>query len=119
MAPTETKRYERRLWEEINRDREEHGKKPFDDDDSTPPEEKERTISTTDPDAGIFHKGDHRQCFAYEAHTACDRHNFILDVEVTAGNIHDSVAFGSLYEQLCKQYPEHKIVVADGAYKTP
>ena len=119
-VPVEAKRYAKELREEINRDREEHDKKPFDDDDdSTPPKEKEITVSTTDPDAGVFHKGEHKKCFAYEAHTACDKHNFILDVEVTAGNVHDSVAFDPLYDQLCEHYPEHKTIVADSAYKTP
>ena len=119
-VPVEAKRYAKELREEINRDRAEHDKKPFDDDDdSTPPKEKEITVSTTDPDAGVFHKGEHKKCFAYEAHTACDKHNFILDVEVTAGNVHDSVAFDPLYDQLCEHYPEHKTVVADSAYKTP
>ena len=40
-------------------------------------------------------------------------------MEVTPGNIHDSVAFEPLYDQICQQYPEHKIIVADSAYKTP
>ena len=76
-------------------------------------------VSTTDPESGVFHKGEHKKCFAYEAHTACDNHNFVLGVHVTPGNIHDSVAFDPLYDELCRDYPEHKIVVADSAYKTP
>ena len=76
-------------------------------------------VSTTDPESGVFHKGEHKKRFAYEAHTACDKHNFILGVHVTPGNVHDSVAFDSLYDELCKYYPEHKTVVADSAYKTP
>ena len=108
------------LFEEVNRDREEHGKKPFSDDSGQkPPEEKETVVSTTDPESGVFHKGEHRKCFAYEVHTACDKHNFILGVQVTPGNIHDSVAFDFLYDELCKHFPEHKTVVADSAYKTP
>lgn len=47
------------------------------------------------------------------------KHNFILGVHVTPGNIHDSVAFDSLYDDVCQHYPEHKIVAADSAYKTP
>lgn len=82
-VPQQAKRYAKELFEEVNRDREEHGKKPFDDDDSKPPQEKEVTVSTTDPDSGVFHKGEHKKCFAYEAHTACDKHNFVLEVEVT------------------------------------
>ena len=68
----------------MNKDREEHGKKPFSDDsDKKPPEEKETVVSTTDPESGVFHKGEHKKCFAYEAHTACDKHNFVVGVHVT------------------------------------
>ena len=76
-------------------------------------------VSTTDPESGVFHKGEHKKCFAYEAHTACDKHNFVVGVHVTPGNIHDSVAFDPLYDEVCQYYPEHKTVVADSAYKTP
>ncbi len=78
--------YDRQLREEINADREKHGKNPFDDkedddqNDGNPPT-KTVTTSTSDPDAGLFHKGEHKKCFAYGAHTVCDRNNFILDVE--------------------------------------
>ena len=119
-VPKQAKRYTKELFEEVNKDREEHGKKPFSDDsDKKPPQEKETVVSTTDPESGVFHKGEHKKCFAYEAHTACDKNNFILGVHVTPGNVHDSVAFDSLYDELCKYYPEHKTVVADSAYKTP
>ena len=53
----------------------------------------EKTVSTTDPDSGMFVKGEHERQFAYEAHTACDSRGFVLGVEVTAGNVHDSVAW--------------------------
>ena len=125
-VPKQTKRYAKDLLKEINTDREAHGKKPFDDDDndsdgSTPSQENEKeiTVSTTDPESGVFCKGEHKTCFAYEAHTACDKNNFILAVEVTPGNIHDSVAFDELYDNICQYYPEHHTVVADSAYKTP
>lgn len=117
-VPIAARRYASELMEEINIDRENHGKKPFDDDPKRP-KEKETSTSATDPDSGMFHKGEHRRCFAYEAHTACDRHNFVLDVEVTPGNIHDSVAFDRIYEKVTKRLPEIETVVADAAYKTP
>lgn len=119
QARTQAKAYAKELREEINADRESHGKKPFDDNDEEPPASKETTVSTTDPDCGVFHKGEHKKCFAYEAHTACDKNNYILDVVVTAGNIHDSVAFDPLYDKIEEHFPEHKAVVADSAYKTP
>ena len=76
-------------------------------------------MSTTDPESGVFHKGEHKRCFAYEAHTVCDKHNFILDTVVTSGNVHDSVAFDELYERVTKRFPEIKIVTMDAGYKTP
>ena len=119
-VPKQAKRYAKELFDEVNKDREEHGKKPFSDDsDKKPPEEKETVVSTTDPESGVFHKGEHKKCFAYEAHTACDKHNFVVGVHVTPGNIHDSAAFDPLYDEVCQYYPEHKTVVADSAYKTP
>lgn len=77
------------------------------------------TESKTDPESGLFQKGEHQKCFAYEAHTACDKHNFILEVEVTAGNVHDSVAFGQVYNKVTERFLEIETVVADAAYKTP
>jgi transposase len=118
-VPEAAKRYSAELLAEVNADREAHGKPPFDNNDGEPPKMKEITQSTTDPESGIFHKGEHKKCFAYEAHTACDKHNFVLAVEVTPGNIHDSVAFDDLYTKVTERYPEIKTVVADAAYKTP
>lgn len=61
-------------------------------------EKKTRTVATsvTDPDCGLFVKGEHERKFAYEAHTACDKNGFILETVVTAGNVDDSVAFDDI-----------------------
>ena len=146
-VPAAAKRYAKELMEEVNADREAHGKKPFaeegEDEDSndSPPappkkkrdntskkklkkrkkEAKKKTVtkSTTDPDCGLFVKGDHKKQLAYEAHTACDIHGYVLDVEVTPGNIHDSVAFDDVYDAVTEKFPQVKTVVADSAYKTP
>ncbi len=146
-VPVAAKRYAKELMEEVNTDREAHGKKPFADDgededsnDSppTPPkkkrdntskkklkkqkkEAKKKTVtkSTTDPDCGLFVKGDHKKQLAYEAHTACDIHGYVLGVEVTPGNVHDSVAFDDVYDAVTEKFPQVKTVVADSAYKTP
>lgn len=112
--------YEQQLLEEINADREKQGKKPFDG--NTPKDgvkTQKKTVSTTDPDSGIFRKGEHKMCFAYGAHTACDKHNFVLGVEVSAGNVHDSVMFDPLYEQVTAAYPQAKVIVMDAGYRTP
>ena len=63
--------YAEQLREEVNAEREKLGKKTIedeDDDDSTPGGGTvERTVSTTDPESGMFVKGDHERQFAYEA----------------------------------------------------
>ena len=120
--PQAAKRYEEELRREISEDRAKHGKKPidFDDDDKnggTPV--KEVTQSVTDPESGVFHKGEHKKCFAYEAHTACDKHGFILGTVVTPGNVHDSVAFDDVYDSVTERFPEIQVIAADSAYKTP
>ena len=77
------------------------------------------TKSTTDPDCGLFVKGDHKRQFAYEAHTACDKNGFVLETVVTPGNVHDSVAFEEVYDKVTENFPQVEAVVADAAYKTP
>ena len=122
--PVAAKRYQEQLDEEIEADRAAHGKKPLkkdDDDDglSAPGKQKIVAESTTDPESGVFHKGEHKKCFAYEAHTACDRRGYILETEITPGNVHDSVAFDTVFERLKAHYPEVQFVTADAGYKTP
>ena len=118
--------YSGQLRREVNAEREKLGKKPIEDDeddqDPTPPSgggTTEKTVSVTDPDSGMFVKGEHERQFAYEAHTVCDRRGFVLGVEVTAGNVHDSVAFDGLYDRVTEYFPEVEAVVADAGYKTP
>ena len=120
-VPAAVKAYEEQLHKEINEDREEHGKPPFDDEDDSKRdgEQREITVSTTDPESGLFHKGEHQKCFAYSAHTVCDKNNFVLEVEVTPGNIHDSMVFDTVYDKVTSRFPEVEVVTADAGYKTP
>ena len=110
---------------EINEDREKNGKKPFrdkdDDGDGTDDagEQREVIVSTTDPESGLFHKGEHKTEFAYTTHVACDKNNFILGLEVTPGNVHDSLVFDQVYDQVVERFPEVDTVVVDVGYKTP
>jgi transposase len=122
IVELQAKQYQQQLEEEINHDRDAHGKKPLkdpDDDLPKPPETKSIKQSTTDPQSGLFHKGEHEKCFAYVSNTACDRHNFILDFEIGAGNIHDSRMFDGLYDKLLHQFPEINVIAVDAGYKTP
>ena len=115
--PRAAKIYEEQLLKEINEDREKHGKKPFDG--PKPPEKKIVNESATDPDSGVFHKGEHKKCLAYTAQTACDEHGYVVDVTVNQGNVHDSIAFDGLYDRMTEKRPEIKAVVMDAGFKTP
>ena len=127
------------LREEINADLAAHGKNPLkdkcfseqelsdDNDDDTPgsgatpsrssSDVKEKKVSTTDPESGWFHKGEHKEVFAYAVEAACDKNGWILDYTVHPGNEHDSKTFPHLYEKLKKLNP--KYIIADAGYKTP
>ena len=81
--------YEGQLEKEINFDRSKHGKKPLknkksNDDNNNNGDTKsggnfkEEKCSTSDPESGWFHKGEHKQLFAYSIETACDKHGWIL-----------------------------------------
>ncbi len=74
----QAKKYQKQLDEEVEADRQRHHKKPL------KKEEKEIVQSTTDPECGMLHKGEHEKQFACLVNTVCDIHNFILDFVVNA-----------------------------------
>ncbi|MGL5616963.1 MAG: IS1182 family transposase [Sarcina sp.] len=114
----EAKQYQDKLNEEINKDRVMHGKKPFSEKETI--ETKETVKSTTDPEAGMFYKTEKERCFAYLAHTVCDDSNFILGFDITPGNVHDSVAFKKVFDNVLLRYREEIIIAAlDAGYVTP
>lgn len=57
------------------------------------------TVSTVDPDSGMFVKGEHERQFAYVDQVACDKHGWILGFDVNSGNMHDSKAFLPFFEK--------------------
>ncbi|QCH26990.1 IS1182 family transposase [Clostridium tyrobutyricum] len=114
----EAKKYKNKLDKEIDADRQHHGKKPLKKTEKI--ETKEVVQSTTDKESGMFYKNEKEKCFAYLAHTACDDANFILDFEVTTGNVHDSVAFYDLYNKVYSRFGDKMFAVAiDAGYKNP
>lgn len=117
--PATAKSYTQQLYKDINQDREENGKKPLKEKAADENNTHKAVKSKTDPESGLFHKGEHEKCFAYTAHTACDKRNFILGVEVRPGNIHDSVVFDDIYNNVTAKFPEIKAVAVDAGYKTP
>ena len=125
IAEQEARFYDGMLRKEIDEDREAHGKKPLkrhDDDDSKGGGagggvEKEIKVSTTDPESGWFHKGEHKEVFAYAIETACDKHGWILGYTVNPGNLHDSKTFKGLFDKIENIGMEK--LIADAGYKTP
>ena len=112
------KQYQSELEAEINEDREIHNKKPFQEKNNSS-QQVEKTKSTTDPESGLFVKGEHERCFAYVANTACDRNGFVLGVSVDAGNVHDSQMFHEVYDNLGEIKENTQAVAVDAGYKTP
>lgn len=128
---TSVKRYQKDLDKEIDEDRAEHEKKPFDREETIKKKQdntskkklarrkkeakkkKNITKSATDPECGMFHKGEHEKQFAYVANTACDKNNFVLDFVLTAGNIHDSVTFDDVYDKVVERFPNVETVAVD------
>ena len=92
--------YLEELRQEVNQDRINHGKAPFDDPPASEPETVTLTKSTTDPDSGLFVKGEHDRCFAYGIQTACDRNGLVLGYEVVPGNTSDMASFYSVYNEV-------------------
>lgn len=135
VAKKAARHYDEQLREEIDADRQAHGKKPLKDKDetdrndndkhsggsgATPLEDasvKEQKQSTTDPESGWFHKGEHKEVFAYAVETACDENGWIVDYTVHPGNENDSRTFPALYEKIKRLRPG--TLVMDAGYKTP
>lgn len=115
----EAKAYQARLQEEINGDREEHGKKPFPPDKFEKEESKEIKESTTDPESGYYVKDERTKQFAYSFHTAADKNGFVLGTIVTPGNVHDSTMLEPLLQKVIENSGKPYAVAADAGYKTP
>ena len=46
-----------------------------------------------------------------QAHTVCDRRGYVLETEVTPGNVHDSVAFDAVFERMTG--PVDKVIIPE------
>lgn len=96
------KAYMAALDEQINRDREQLGKKPFDrdSDDNEPPTHAVQQ-STTDPESGQLHKEGKPDGFHYSEHRTVDsKNNIIVNVHVTAANINDVDPVAEIIQQV-------------------
>lgn len=126
--------YEEELTREINEVRREHGQKPFEEamDEELcfseksgkevkkkPERYKNTKVSRTDPESGLFHKGEKEKCFAYSHQTACDKNGYVIACATVPGNVHDSVSFFELFEKLKKFGSKIRNVCLDAGYATP
>ena len=129
----EAKSYDEELLKEINEVRAKLNKKPFDSIEKTEKDFDEKTgeeievkkrknikSSTTDPDSGYYHKGEHEKCFAYTHQAFSDENGFVVACSTNPGNMHDSVAFDEVYEELMDNFEEEiDNVCLDSGYNTP
>ena len=129
----EAKSYDEELLKEINEVRIKLNKKSFDNiekaekafDEKTGEEievNKKKNIksSKTDPDSGYYHKGEHEKCFAYTHQAFSEGNGFVVSCSTNSGNMHDSVAFDGVYEELMDDYEEEiENVCLDSGYNTP
>nr|WP_281170172.1 IS1182 family transposase [Carboxydothermus ferrireducens] len=76
-------------------------------------------VSTTDPESGLFVKGEKERCFAYSVSVACTKNAFVLDLEVAPGNVHDTQVFPDLFKRVKKRHPGIEAVVLDAGYISP
>ena len=123
VAKKAARAYDEALKEEINKDRQAHGKKPLKEkeedkqDEEDPSRNRSRKVSLTDPESGWFHKGEHKEVFAYNIQAACDKHGWMLSYSIHPGNENDSTTFPAIYEKIKELAP--KMIVMDAGYKTP
>lgn len=129
----EAKAYDEDLLKEINEERAKLNKKDFDSIERVEKEfdlktgeeieikkKKHIKVSTTDPESGNYHKGEHEKCFAYTHQAYSDENGFVVACGTNAGNMHDSVAFDNTYDELIEEYDEEiENVCLDSGYNTP
>lgn len=91
------------LEKEINGIREELGKEAFEFSDES--ETKHTKVSTVDPQSGYYHRDEKEKGFMYLDHRTVDGlNNFIVDVHITPGNVHDSKPYLSRVNYILNKY---------------
>lgn len=114
----ETLFYVNSLQKEVDTDRKKRLKKPLKRREESEKKTKFKKISKTNADSGWFHKGEHKQVFAYATQVACDKNGWFLGYTTHQGNQHDSRTFIDSYNKLQNHFILDKLVM-DAGYKTP
>lgn len=114
----ETLFYVTSLQKEIEIDREKQLKKPLKRKEESEEKTTFKKVSKIDSESGWFHKGEHKQVFAYATQVACDKNGWVLGYTTHPGNQHDSRTFIDIYDKLKSHFILNKLVM-DAGYKTP
>lgn len=105
-------KYVEALRNEINEARVKEGKKPLS------KEMKKEIISRTDPECGMFHKGEKEKQLAYSSQVACDESGWVTNVKVYPGNMNDNNSGADFVEDINKD-DEVENYVLDAGYTGP
>ncbi|TCP59888.1 transposase, partial [Baia soyae] len=116
VVEAQAKDYQEKLYQEINQERAQNGKKPLAPKTAGMKEVKE---NKTDPESGLFIKNERESMFAYSFHTGCDRNGFVLGALVKPSNVHDNQVFQRLYDKIKTAVTKPTAVAIDAGYKTP
>lgn len=108
-----TNKYVAALNKELNDIREQEGKEPIKE------EEKKKIVSKTDPECGMFHKGEKEKQLAYSVQTACDKHGWITGCKIHPGNINDNNGGLEFLGEYIEKHPEVENIVMDAGYTGP
>ena len=109
-----TNRYVEALQKEINEVRSEEGKQEIDFN-----EAKKVTKSLTDPDCGMFHKGEKERQLAYSNQVISDENGWVLASQVFPGNLHDSQTGLETVINYIEAHEEVDVAVMDSGYDHP
>lgn len=109
-----TNRYVEALQKEINEVRSEEGKQEIDFN-----EAKKVTKSLTDPDCGMFHKGEKERQLAYSNQVISDENGWVLASQIFPGNLHDSQTGLEIVINYVEAHDEVDMAVMDSGYDHP
>jgi hypothetical protein len=77
---------------------------------------KQIAVSKTDPECGMFHKGEKEKQFAYSVQTACDENGWVVGCETNAGSINDNNGGTKFVLPYLDKHQEVDYVVLDAGY---
>lgn len=110
----EKKAFEDELINDINKLRKKTGQKKITEKQK---KLKDKKVSTTDPEAGFFHKGEHEQIFGYNEHIVCEKNGYILAHKTKPSNVHDSQVFKEVIEPVLEEHENIENIAVDAGYK--